>query len=73
MRVEIRIKELEPNIPEALLLKLHKAVLLGRRFDERLLSLQIPLLSDWWIHQAMLVVFTFPALTLMWLMGTVLR
>ena len=33
-------KNLEPNIPEELLLKLHKAVLLGRRFDERLLSLQ---------------------------------
>jgi len=33
-------KNLEPNIPEDLLLKLHKAVLLGRRFDERLLSLQ---------------------------------
>ena len=33
-------KNLEPNIPEELLLKLYKAVLLGRRFDERLLSLQ---------------------------------
>ena len=33
-------KNLEPDIPEELLLKLHKAVLLGRRFDERLLSLQ---------------------------------
>jgi pyruvate dehydrogenase E1 component alpha subunit len=31
---------LEPAIPEELLLKLHKAMLLGRRFDERLLSLQ---------------------------------
>jgi pyruvate dehydrogenase E1 component alpha subunit len=33
-------KNLEPDVPEELLLKLHKAVLLGRRFDERLLSLQ---------------------------------
>ena len=33
-------KDLEPDIPEALLLKLHRAMLLGRRFDERLLSLQ---------------------------------
>ena len=33
-------KALEPAIPEELLLKLHKAMLLGRRFDERLLSLQ---------------------------------
>ena len=33
-------KNLEPNIPEELLLKMYKAVLLGRRFDERLLSLQ---------------------------------
>jgi pyruvate dehydrogenase E1 component alpha subunit len=33
-------KELEPDIPEELLLKLHRAMLLGRRFDERLLSLQ---------------------------------
>ena len=33
-------KNLEPNISEDLLLKLHRAVLLGRRFDERLLSLQ---------------------------------
>jgi pyruvate dehydrogenase E1 component alpha subunit len=33
-------KELEPAMPEELLLKLHKAMLLGRRFDERLLSLQ---------------------------------
>ncbi len=31
---------LEPKIPEDLLLKLHRAMLLGRRFDERLLSLQ---------------------------------
>jgi pyruvate dehydrogenase E1 component alpha subunit len=33
-------KKLEPEIPEALLRKLHRAMLLGRRFDERLLSLQ---------------------------------
>lgn len=33
-------KELEPNISEELLLKLHRAMILGRRFDERLLSLQ---------------------------------
>ena len=33
-------KDLEPDIPEDLLLKLHRAMLLGRRFDERLLSLQ---------------------------------
>jgi pyruvate dehydrogenase E1 component alpha subunit len=33
-------KELEPAVPEELLFKLHKAMLLGRRFDERLLSLQ---------------------------------
>ncbi|MBU2498803.1 MAG: pyruvate dehydrogenase (acetyl-transferring) E1 component subunit alpha [Proteobacteria bacterium] len=33
-------KGLEPEIPEELLLKLHRAMLLGRRFDERLLSLQ---------------------------------
>jgi pyruvate dehydrogenase E1 component alpha subunit len=33
-------KELEPAVPEELLLRLHKAMLLGRRFDERLLSLQ---------------------------------
>ena len=32
-------KELEPEIPEELLLKMHRAMLLGRRFDERLLSL----------------------------------
>jgi pyruvate dehydrogenase E1 component alpha subunit len=31
---------LEPKIPEDLLLKLHRAMLLGRRFDERVLSLQ---------------------------------
>jgi len=33
-------KDLEPDIPEELLLRLHRAMLLGRRFDERLLSLQ---------------------------------
>lgn len=33
-------KDLEPDIPEDLLLRLHRAMLLGRRFDERLLSLQ---------------------------------
>ncbi len=33
-------KALEPDIPEELLLRLHRAMLLGRRFDERLLSLQ---------------------------------
>jgi len=33
-------KSLEPDIPKDLLLKLHRAMLLGRRFDERLLSLQ---------------------------------
>jgi pyruvate dehydrogenase E1 component alpha subunit len=33
-------RDLEPEIPEDLLLKLHRAMLLGRRFDERLLSLQ---------------------------------
>jgi len=33
-------KDLEPDIPDELLLKLHKAMVLGRRFDERLLSLQ---------------------------------
>jgi len=31
---------LEPDIPEELLLKLHRALLLGRKFDERLLNLQ---------------------------------
>jgi len=31
---------LEPAIPDALLLKLHRTMLLARRFDERLLSLQ---------------------------------
>jgi pyruvate dehydrogenase E1 component alpha subunit len=33
-------KDLEPDIPEALLLRLHRAMLLGRRFDERMLNLQ---------------------------------
>ena len=33
-------RKLEPDIPDELLLKLHRAMLLGRRFDERLLSLQ---------------------------------
>ena len=33
-------KTLEPDIPEDLLLKLYRAILLGRRFDERMLSLQ---------------------------------
>jgi pyruvate dehydrogenase E1 component alpha subunit len=31
---------LEPDIPDELLLKLHRAMVLNRRFDERLLSLQ---------------------------------
>jgi pyruvate dehydrogenase E1 component alpha subunit len=33
-------KSLEPDIPEDLLLRLHSGMLLGRRFDERLLNLQ---------------------------------
>ncbi len=33
-------KGLEPDVPDDLLLKMHRAMLLGRRFDERLLSLQ---------------------------------
>lgn len=33
-------KDLEPDLPDELLLKLHRAMLLGRRFDERLLQLQ---------------------------------
>jgi pyruvate dehydrogenase E1 component alpha subunit len=33
-------KELEPDLSDELLLKLHRAMLLGRRFDERLLQLQ---------------------------------
>ena len=33
-------EKLEPDIPEEILLNLHRAMLLGRRFDERLLSLQ---------------------------------
>ena len=31
---------LEPDIPEETLLKLHRTMLLGRKFDERLLNLQ---------------------------------
>ncbi len=33
-------KELEPDLPEELLLALHRAMLLARRFDERMLILQ---------------------------------
>ena len=33
-------KNLEPKIPDDLLLTLHRAMVLGRRFDERVLSLQ---------------------------------
>ncbi len=33
-------KELEPDLDEALLTKLHRCMLLSRRFDERMLSLQ---------------------------------
>lgn len=33
-------KELEPNISDELLLELYRAMLLGRRFDERMLNLQ---------------------------------
>jgi len=33
-------QDLEPDMPEDMLLNLHRAMLLGRRFDERLLSLQ---------------------------------
>ena len=33
-------KKLEPRIPEETLLKLHRAMLLARRFDERMLNLQ---------------------------------
>ncbi len=32
--------DLEPDIPDELLLKLHRAMVLGRRFDERMLNLQ---------------------------------
>ena len=32
--------ELEPNIPDEILLKLYRTMLLGRKFDERLLNLQ---------------------------------
>jgi pyruvate dehydrogenase E1 component alpha subunit len=31
---------LDPHLPEGLLLKLHRAMVLGRRFDERMLNLQ---------------------------------
>ena len=33
-------EDLDPDIPSELLLKLHRAMLVGRRFDERLLNLQ---------------------------------
>jgi pyruvate dehydrogenase E1 component alpha subunit len=33
-------KDLEPDIPDELLLKLHRTMLLARRFDERMLALQ---------------------------------
>jgi len=33
-------KKLEPKIPDALLLKLYRAMILGRRFDDRMLTLQ---------------------------------
>jgi pyruvate dehydrogenase E1 component alpha subunit len=33
-------RDLEPDLPDALLLKLHRAMVLGRRFDERMLTLQ---------------------------------
>lgn len=33
-------RELEPDIPEELLLKLHRAMLLTHRFDERMVALQ---------------------------------
>ena len=33
-------KDLEPDIPEDLLLKLHRFMVLGRKFDDRLLNLQ---------------------------------
>jgi pyruvate dehydrogenase E1 component subunit alpha len=33
-------KDLDPKLPDELLLKLHRAMLLGRRFDERMLRLQ---------------------------------
>jgi len=33
-------KDLEPNAPDELLVKLYRAMVLGRRFDERMLSLQ---------------------------------
>jgi pyruvate dehydrogenase E1 component alpha subunit len=33
-------RDLEPDLPDSLLLKLHRAMVLGRRFDERMLTLQ---------------------------------
>ena len=33
-------ESLEPDIPEEVLLRIHATMLLGRRFDERLLNLQ---------------------------------
>lgn len=33
-------KKIEPEVPEEMLLKLHRAMVLARRFDERLLNLQ---------------------------------
>jgi len=33
-------KDLEPDLPEEMLVKLHRAMLLGRRFDEQMLRLQ---------------------------------
>ncbi len=33
-------QELEPKLPKELLLKMHRAMLLGRRFDERMLRIQ---------------------------------
>jgi pyruvate dehydrogenase E1 component alpha subunit len=33
-------RDLEPDLPESLLLKLYRAMVLGRRFDERMLTLQ---------------------------------
>lgn len=33
-------RDLEPDLPESLLLKMHRAMVLGRRFDERMLTLQ---------------------------------
>ena len=33
-------EKLEPDIPDEVLLRLHRTMLLGRKFDERLLNLQ---------------------------------